>query len=78
MTPEERWAVQKGIQYKKIYDNPIDNFIASREEMKKKCDAILQEQEEKKKQKEFEEQIEKQIEEQVQKAIDKALKKFFS
>ena len=77
MTPEERWAVQKGIQYKKVYDDPIDNYIAMREKTKKQVEEILQREREQKEKKEFEKQLQKQVEELVEQAIDKALKDIF-
>lgn len=77
MTPEERWSIQKGIPYKKIYDNPIDNFIQARQKIKAKNDEILRKQAEKLELEKQQKELEKQIEKQVEKAIEEALKNLF-
>ena len=77
MTPEERLAIQTGRPYKKIYDNPIDNYIASRQKMKAMTEEILRKQAEKLELEKQQKELEKQIEKQVEKAIEEALKKLF-
>lgn len=77
-----------GIEYRKRYDNPIDNYIAMKEENRKMVDEILRKQKEKKElekkkleeQKAIEEQkkaLEKEIDKMVEKAIEKAIEKLF-
>ena len=69
---------KRGIEYRKIHTEPIDNYIELHQEIRERNNKILQAQREKqeqeKKEKELEEEIQKKVEEAITKAIDKVLK----
>ena len=61
MTIQERMAIQTGRPYKKIYEDPIDNYIASRQKLKEMEKEILRKQEEKQELENLKKELEKDI-----------------
>ena len=59
MTIQERMAIQTGRPYKKIYEDPIDNYIASRQKLKEMEKEILRKQEEKQELENLKKELEK-------------------